>query len=206
MAEVVETGQPVHGINGRTPLAKVPGFDFVQGLVPEYMHSCCQGTFKQFLKLWTDSKHSKKPWYIGPRNLKLINQRLSKCCPPYDVTRSRFDIDDIANWKASMFKAFALYFYVVFEGFLEPQYLIHFTKLSYSLFVLLQDKISVEDVLKIEVLLKYFVIETEVLYGIEELGINIHFLTHLAQAVINWGCLWTTSTFIPNGLMVSFCV
>jgi hypothetical protein len=26
----------------------------------------------------------------------------------------------------------------------------------------------------------------------------VHFLTHLSQSVINWGCLWASSTFIPE--------
>lgn len=30
--------------------------------------------------------------------------------------------------------------------------------------------------------------------------INVHFLTHLSQCVLNWGCLWSYSTFIPEWL------
>ncbi|EFX67945.1 hypothetical protein DAPPUDRAFT_115013 [Daphnia pulex] len=29
-------------------------------------------------------------------------------------------------------------------------------------------------------------------------GINLHFLIHLSQSVLDWACLWTTSTFIPE--------
>jgi hypothetical protein len=37
--------------------------------------------------------------------------------------------------------------------------------------------------------------------------INVHFLIHLSQSVLDWGCLWTTSSFIPewfNGVLMSF--
>ena len=71
-------------------------------------------------------------------------------------------------------------------------------KLSYAIFFLLQEQVNVEDVKRVDVLLKNFVIETESLYGIGWVGINIHFLTHLAQSVLDWGCLWSTSTFIPE--------
>lgn len=105
-----------------------------------------------------------------------------------------------------MFKAFALYYFVVFEGYLEQQYFFHFSKLSFCLFVLLQEEVLVENVKNVEHFLKSFVLEAEDLYGVEEIGVNVRFLTHLAQAVVNWGCLWTSSTFIPewfNGELLS---
>lgn len=36
------------------------------------------------------------------------------------------------------------------------------------------------------------------LYGIEHIGIKIHFLTHLSQSVLDWDCLWATSTYIKK--------
>lgn len=36
------------------------------------------------------------------------------------------------------------------------------------------------------------------MYGLEHIRINIHFLTHLPHCVLEWGCLWATSTFIPE--------
>ncbi len=38
----------------------------------------------------------------------------------------------------------------------------------------------------------------ETLYKKENVTINIHFLTHLSQNVIDWGCLWSTFTFLPE--------
>jgi hypothetical protein len=38
----------------------------------------------------------------------------------------------------------------------------------------------------------------EALYGEENIKINIHFLTHLPECVLNWGCLWAHSAFIPE--------
>jgi hypothetical protein len=202
MGMAVQSGKPVHGVVGETPLAKLEGVDFVQALLPEYMHEFCQGVCKKFIKLWTSPKNSKQPWYVTSRNLEVVNRRLSLCFPPYDITRTRFDLNDLPNWKAAMFKAFALYYFVVFEGYLAPRYFLHFSKLSFCLFVLLQDSVSVQNIKVAESLLKSVVVEMEELYGIEEIGINVHFLTHLGQAVLNWGCLWTTSTWF-NGELLS---
>lgn len=48
----------------------------------------------------------------------------------------------------------------------------------------------------------------EKLYGKDHIGINVHFLTHLSQSVLDWGCLLSTSTFIPewfNGELNTLC-
>ncbi len=66
------------------------------------------------------------------------------------------------------------------------------------MFVLLQEKVSVSDVEKIKVLFRHFMIDFEKLYGAPHVGINVQFLIHLSQSVLDWGCLWTTSTFIPE--------
>ena len=43
-----------------------------------------------------------------------------------------------------------------------------------------------------------FVRESETLYAVEHIRFNLHLLTHLPQSVLDWGCLWATSTFIPE--------
>lgn len=80
--------------------------------------------------------------------------------------------------------------------------------LSYGMFVLLQEKVSVEDVKKVEVLFRRYIQDTKKLNGIEYVGINVHFLSHQAQSVLDWGCLWATSIFISEwfkGELLSFC-
>jgi hypothetical protein len=199
------TGKPSHGVCGPTPLADLPGFDFIKAFVPEYMHSCCQGVFKLMIKLWTLPKFSKKPWSVREK-LKVLNSRLMNTKPPYEITRVMGALDDLSNWKASMFRAFVLFFVDVLEDVLPKDYFDHFVKLSYGMFVLLQEKVSVSDVDKVKVLFRHFVIDFEKLYGAPHVGINVHFLVHLSQSVLDWGCLWTTSTFIPewfNGVLMS---
>lgn len=139
----------------------------------------------------------KKSWSIR-RKIGIANLRLSNVKPCYEITRVMGVLDDISNWKASMFKSFALFFYTILEDLLPVEYFQHFVKLSYGMFILLQERISIEEIKKVGFLFIDFVKEMERLYGIEHIGINVHFLTHLSQSVLDWGCLWATSTFIPE--------
>jgi len=130
--EIVKgTLKPLHGILGPTPLANLPGFDFIKAFIPEYMHSCCQGCFKQMIQLFTDNKHAKKPWSIRGK-LAVANSRLPNTKPCYEITRVMGALDDLSNWKASMFKNFALFFYTILEDLLPAEYFQHFANLSYG--------------------------------------------------------------------------
>lgn len=136
--EIVEqTGKRVNGIVSRTPLADLPGFDFVRAVLPEYMHSCCQGVFKQFILLWTLPMYSKHPWSIA-KKMSVVNSRIQRAKPSSEVTRTISALNDLSDWKASMLRAFALFFYPILEGILPTEYYEHFCDLSYGIFVLLQ--------------------------------------------------------------------
>lgn len=187
----------MNGIIGPTPLSKIPHFDFIRACIPEYMHSVCQGAIKQLIQLWTLPAYSKRNWSLT-KKLKVINARIRNCTPSYEVTRTFDSLNELANWKASMYRSFALFFYVILEDQLPAAYFEHFLDFSYGLFILLQEKVSVDDVKNVEILFRRFVKEMETLYGEEHIKINLHFLTHLPQCVLNWGCLWAHSAFIPE--------
>lgn len=140
--------------------------------------------------------------------MKLINRKLAQIRPPSEVTRVVDSLDDISNWKASMFRSFGLYFYVALEDILPKKYFDHFQNLSYGIYVLLQQEVSVKDVENVQTLFQQFLMDMEALYGVCHLTINLHFLIHLPQCVIDWGCLWAHSTFIPewmNGELMGLC-
>ena len=170
------------------------------------MHCVLLGAVKQVIKLLTDSKHSKEPWYIGDQ-VRLINLRLSKAKPPFEVTRTPEKIDKLSVWKASEFRTFLLYYVFILEGILPEPYFSHFTNFSFAIFILLQENVLREHVLEAEIILREFVRAFKDLYGEQYLTYNLHLLTHLAKCVLNWGCLWTTSAFIPvwvNGLLQGY--
>ena len=200
-------GVPIRGIVGPNPFEKLTDFDHVEAYVPEYLHSCCLGVFKFFIHLWTDKKHKKQKWYIGHLTT-VINARLGQAKPPYDVSRTIDSIGDLSNWKASMYRTFTLYYFHLLEDILPAPYFDHYSCLVYGMFLLLQERARVDDILKVEILFNKFVVDTEFLYGIQHISINVHFLTHLPGCVMKWGCLWATSAFIPewfNGVLLSMC-
>lgn len=181
-------------------------FDYVKAQVPDYLHSVCQGVIKLFIGLWTDSKNSTEPWYLDDQKRSLLNQRLLEMRPPYEVTRTSRPIEDIAKWKASEFRAFALYYFPALEGLLPKDFYQHFLYLVYGLQVLLQENVSLKLVKETDLVFRHFVKQAAVLYGEKHMRFNMHLLTHLSQSVVNWGCLWATSTFIPewfNGQLVA---
>ena len=131
--EVLRTGKVIHGIKGWTPLLDIIRFDFSRAFVPEYMHCICLGVIRYFIFLWISPNQKKNPWYLGDK-LAIINQRLKNTKPPYEVTRTPQTLLNIKFWKASEFRAFALYYFYVLEDILPEPYFQHFLSLSYGLF------------------------------------------------------------------------
>ncbi len=171
------------------------------------MHGTCFGVFRPFFLLWTESSNKKEPWYIGDK-IKIINARLKNAKPPSEITRVLSSLDDIPHMKASQFRTLGIYLFPVFEGILPEPYFSHFCCLSLAIYTLLQDEVELADVKKAGDLLDYFVLESETLYGRKNITYCIHMLTHLSQSVQDWGCLWASSTFIPewfNGDLQNLC-
>lgn len=126
--------------------------------------------------------------------------------PPYEITWTSSPLSDIVQWKASNFRAFALYYFTALEDLLPKVYFDHFLCLIYGIQVLLQEEGTVNLVQDVDFLFQHFVREAEVLYGHQNMRFNFHLITHLARVTLNWGCIWSWSTFIPewfNGVLVS---
>ena len=194
----MKSGKTFHGIKGPTSLASIEGFNFIGAFIPEYMHCICLGVIRYLIILWISPTCSKEPWYISKDKLKILNKRLSNTKPPYDITRTPRTLDSIKYWKDSEFRAFALYYFPLLEGILPEPYFSHFAHLSYALSVLLQESVPTDCVKDVGVLLEDFVKKVELFYGEKYVKFNIHLLTHLSKSVLDWGCLWATSAFIPE--------
>lgn len=132
--------------------------------------------------------------FIGDQ-IFIVNARLNNIKPPYEITRSAVGVDNLPNWKASMFWSFfCITFirrYLTFE--------IHSPFLSYYLMDLMYYcKKNYQNVKNVNS--KQFVKGMQTIYRVEKVGINIHLLSYLSQCVLNLGCLWSYSTFIPEWL------
>jgi len=195
--EVLLTGKRVNGIKGPTPLTKLRTLNYCRSWIPEYMHAVCLGIIKYLILLWITPKYKAEPWYIG-QYLHLINVRLERTKPPYDVTRTPRSFSTIASWKASEFKSFALYYFPILDGFLPEPYFSHFSDFCHGFYVLLLERVSRPTVRAIDSLMRRFVRDTCYLYGEQHVTHNFHLATHLVESNLDWGQQWANSAFIPE--------
>lgn len=79
-------------------------------------------------------------------------------------------------WKLACLGHFLLISFQVLQSLLKDEYFLNFTNFVYGFHDLLQKRISVTDVPKIEKLFKKFVIDMEDLFEVQTIGMNIHLL------------------------------
>ncbi|KAL1443531.1 hypothetical protein MTO96_045974 [Rhipicephalus appendiculatus] len=61
MKFAIEVGEPVNGLKGPSPLARLKGFDLVLGQTVDYMHCVLLGATKCFADAWFDSSNNQEP-------------------------------------------------------------------------------------------------------------------------------------------------
>ena len=83
----------------------------------------------------------------------------------------------------------------VLHGILADEYFQHFALLSESVFILLLDSISEEQLVHAERMLFHFCLMMGPLYGERYETANVHYLVHLVDNVEALGPLWTHSCF-----------
>jgi hypothetical protein len=195
---LLATGKHYHGICGTNSLMNFKYLDHVKAEIHDYLHAVCQGIIKFFIELWTQTKYHKQKLYLNNNKRFFFYMRIKNFKPPHEINRTPSSLAILSYWKESEYRAFALYYFCVLEGLLPKIYFDHFCMFSYGFQVLLQDEVSVEKVREVEYLFSNFVRESETLYALEHIRFNLHLLTQLSQSVLDWGCLWATSTFIPE--------
>lgn len=105
-------------------------------------------------------------------------------------------IDKISNLKCHEQRIYFLYLFpTLLIGLLPPLYLKHFCLFSNSIFILLKETITDEELNECDVMLDKFVKSFEELYGKENITIYIHMIRHLVAKVRALGPLWACSTF-----------
>lgn len=187
----------INGIKGSNGLARLPEFNLVTGMVPDYMHGVLMGVTKSLMQYWFSSKHSKKNYHIG-KKLKEISTRMLSIKPPYYVNRLPRDLESsYAHFKATELQAWLLYYGPpCLKGILPNNYLEHFCLLSGAIHILLQDNISPNDLSKARQMLDRFYQEYSGHYGDGACGLNVHNIgAHLVDFVQGWGPIWAWSCF-----------
>ncbi|PFX13893.1 hypothetical protein AWC38_SpisGene21989 [Stylophora pistillata] len=193
----MESGRRVRGFHDVTPLAKLPWFDLVLGIVPDYMHGVLLGVTKQLLNLWLSSSKHKKPWFIGHKT-KTIDKRLKEMKPPDFIQRLPRQLETSrAYFKASELQAWLLFYSIpCLIDILPEKYLQHFACLVEGIYILLGDNITPDLLSLARDVLFSFYRDHQVLYGDSNCSLNVHNIgAHLVTYVQAWGPLWAWSCF-----------
>lgn len=112
-----------------------------------------------------------------------------------------------AEFKANEYRS-CLFYYLRFAlvGLLETKYIKHFEMLSSTIYILSQEKVPQSKVVEAHSKLNEFADTFEILYGKNQVTMNIHLIRHLADVVRNLGPLWVHSAYAfeaNNGIVVS---
>lgn len=186
----------VCGIKGVSCMIAAPHFDLISGFGIDYMHAVLLGVTKKILNFWLDSSNHKEAFYIKPSDQKLLSERITNIKPIREISRKPGPITKRADYKANEYRTLLLYYLrFCLSGLLNKKYVDHFQLLSSSIYVLLKDKITMNEILDCEIKLTKFADEYEILYGQCNVTMNVHLLRHIAFAVRQLGPLWAQSTF-----------
>lgn len=150
-------GSEKRRFKGKSGLLSLKGFDFVQGIVPDYMHGVLLGVTKNLLHKWFSPTENKQAYFIGNR-LKEISVRLQNIRPLECIERLPRDIEKhYGNFKATELQVWLLYYGLpCLLGILPDLYLQHFACLSEAVFILLGDKITPAEITRAKSLLMSF--------------------------------------------------
>ncbi|KAE8741053.1 hypothetical protein FOCC_FOCC013423 [Frankliniella occidentalis] len=177
------------GIKGPTVLSDIFSNIF-DSMAIDGMHCLCLGVMKQLLKLWfIDGKYSEKA--------KLLSEKLLDITPPEYLQRKPQPVEKLIHWKASELRSFLYNLSVLLlEDILESDDFQHFCLFVKGVSLLNSQSISQNDVILADRLLKQFVQDFKIIYGIDNVSHNVHMCLHLPHCVQLLGPLWSFSCFM----------
>lgn len=198
--------EPINGVRQISCMVAACQFDLINGFSIDYLHFALLGIVKKLLDLWLNSKYHAKPFYIRPAKQVVLNKRILGIKPISEITRHPRSIFERAEYKGNEYRSLLLYYlrYCLVD-LLPMRYIKNFQLLSSSVYMLLKRNITSKDLSLAEARLNEFADEYEVLYGQENVTMNLHLCRHVAESVRNLGPLWAQSAFgfeTNNGVLV----
>lgn len=159
------------------------------------MHAVDLGVVKQIWTLFLESKNHGKPFYVGTKSNEIDNRLLS-IRPPSIFPRYPRSVFEYKKFKANEWEAILLhYVYPILHGILPHKYLDHIMQLSTSIFCLLDQNLTLENISSCDKTLKKFIRRFEIVYGLNNMTYNVHLLGHLANSARNFGAVYNSSLF-----------
>lgn len=187
-------------------MVAAPQFDVVDGFSLDYLHYGLLGILKKLTDLWLNPNNFRKPYYITKPKQAALNKRILSIRPVSEITRRPRSIFERADYKGNEYRTLLLYYlrYCLVD-LLPMKYINHFQLFSSSVYMLLGRSITPETLSLAETRLNEFANEYEILYGQENVTMNIHLCHHAGRNVVNLGPFWAQSAFAAetnNGVLV----
>jgi len=99
-------------------------------------------------------------------------------------------LTSVSQWKAHEWKTWMLVWIPVLKGNIDFNVLTLLSKFTLGILLLLQDKVTREEIEHSRLLLEEFCSRYELIFGLSQCTFNIHIVSHVAWTVENWGPLW----------------
>lgn len=174
-----------------------PCFDLIKCFSIDYMHNSLEGVLKKNLTLWYDSKYHTMDFHLPQVKQTAIDKCLLIIKPPNSISwKPRSLIQHRQQYNATEFKNLLLYYlFPIAKGIQKAKYVNHINLLSSSIYKLTGQSVRRNDIDNISRDLLQFEKEFEILYGPQNVTMNINLIRHVAEAVKQLGPLWTQSVF-----------
>lgn len=196
------------GVVGLSCLVSMPNFDLINSFGIDYMHCVVIGVTRKICDLYFDSKNKKKTFYINKKKQGILNERLLSIKPNREVMRLPRSLTQLAKFKASETRSILLfYFPICLIKILPAEYVTHFRRLSSAIYKLLKPTISEVELEEVHRNLTSFVTDFQDYFGLKNMVMNVHLLTHIVESVKCLGPLWSHSAFPferNNGCLLKF--
>lgn len=128
--------------------------------------------------------------------LALLEKRFMSIKPISEIKRKPRPFKERSDYKANELRSILLYYFpVCLIGIIPHVYVKKIQKLSIGIYTLLKLSITKKDLAEAEKNLKEFVHEYRILYGFQEMVMNVHLVSHIVDSVKHLGPLWTQSAF-----------
>ena len=186
--------QQVQHHKGVSAFCDLP-MDMVTGFPLDYMHLLCLGVMKKLLFTWVKGP---REFRISQAHVQRVSDALVSLQPfiPAVFARKPRSLVELERFKATEFRQFLLYTgKVVLKDVLKPDQYAHFVALSLASCIMVSPSLAKKHLAFSRKLLKYFVVKTPQLYGVDFLVYNVHCLLHLCDDVDVHGCLDNFSAF-----------
>lgn len=198
--------EPINGLKIISCMVGASHFDLAKSFSIDYLHFALLGIVKKLMDLWLSSENHTKPFYITKPKQVILNKRILNMKSTSEITRHPRSIFERKEYKANEYRTLLLYYlrYCLVD-LLPMRYINNVQLLSSSVYMLLRSRITPENLLLAETRLYQFADEYEVLYGQENVTMNLHLCRHVAESVRNLGPLWAQSAFgfeTNNGVLV----